>query len=35
MGYLISQLWLFLLIALIAGCLVGWLACNRSADTAN
>lgn len=29
MDYLISQLWLFLLIAFIVGLVVGWMTCKR------
>ena len=29
MDYLVSQLWLFLILALVAGLIVGWLTCTR------
>jgi len=29
MDYLFSQLWLFLLIAFVAGLVVGWLTCGK------
>lgn len=32
MDYLVSQLWLFLLIAFCAGLVVGWISCKRAAD---
>ena len=31
MTYLIAKLWLFLLIALVAGIVTGWVTCRKSA----